>query len=146
LSLALENDSRIVALPGDAGNIRGFRAVRLLIVDEAARVVDETYYSARPMLAVSGGRLIAMSTPFGKRGWWYEAWRSRERWERYRVPAMDVPRITIEFLAEERRTLGEWWFQQEYECEFLEAQTAAFRHALVEAMFDEEVEAWDWLD
>ena len=39
------------------------------------------------MLAVSKGRLIAMSTPFGARGWWYEAWKSEDTWERYEVLA-----------------------------------------------------------
>ena len=38
------------------------------------------------MLAVSGGTLMALSTPFGTRGWWYEAWRGDEDWERYEVP------------------------------------------------------------
>ena len=54
------------------------------------------------MLAVSGGRLLAMSTPFGTRGWWYEAWRSNEDWERYEVPAERCPRISAAFLDENR--------------------------------------------
>ena len=33
-----------------------------------------------------GGRLVALSTPFGTRGWWYQAWRSEEAWQRYEVP------------------------------------------------------------
>ncbi|MCG8456864.1 MAG: hypothetical protein MI919_11335, partial [Holophagales bacterium] len=64
------------------------------------------------MLAVSSGRLLALSTPFGTRGWWYEAWRSDEPWERYEIPAAECPRISPEFLEEERRTMGEWWFRQ----------------------------------
>jgi hypothetical protein len=94
------------------------------------------------MLAVSSGHLVAMSTPFGTRGWWYEAWRSDEAWERYEVPAEQCPRISPEFLAEERRTIGEWWYDQEYGCVFLDAQSAAFARADVDAMFTEEVESW----
>ncbi len=142
LTLELENGSRIVSLPGKESTIRGFSAVRLLIVDEAARVPDELYYSVRPMLAVSGGRLIALSTPFGTRGWWYEAWRSADPWERFEVPANECPRIPPAFLEEERRNLGEWWFAQEYECRFLDAETAAFRSEDVEQAFAEEVEPW----
>jgi len=73
LRLELENGSRIVSLPGKQDTVRGFSGVRLLVVDEAARVPGELYYAVRPMLAVSGGRLLALSTPFGTRGWWYEA-------------------------------------------------------------------------
>ncbi len=142
LSLELENGSRVVSLPGKEQTIRGFSAVALLVCDEAARIPDELYYSVRPMLAVSGGRLIALSTPFGTRGWWYEAWRSAEPWERFEVPATECPRISPAFLEEERRTLGDWWFRQEYLCEFLDAQTQAFRREDIERAF-EDVETWE---
>src|SRR5829696_4582619 len=72
LSLELENGSRIVTLPGTDKTIRGFSGVSLLIVDEAARVADELYFAVRPMLAVSGGTLMMLSTPWGKRGVFYE--------------------------------------------------------------------------
>ena len=143
LQMELANGSRIVSLPGKETTIRGYSGVRLLAVDEAARVPDELYFTVRPMLAVSGGRLVALSTPFGTRGWWYEAWESDESWERYKVPASDCPRISEEFLDEERRSMGDWWFQQEYECTFLDAETQPFGREDVERAFDEEVEAWD---
>jgi hypothetical protein len=145
LTLTLENGSRIVSLPGKEANVRGYSGVSLLIVDEASRVPNDLYASARPMLAVSGGRLLALSTPFGTRGWWYEAWVSgaREPWERYEVPATQVPRISPEFLAEERRTLGEWWFEQEYMCRFLDAETQAFRREDIDRAFEEEVQPWE---
>jgi hypothetical protein len=137
LTLSLEHGSRIVSLPGKEGTIRGYSGITLLIVDEASRVSDDLYVSVRPMLAVSGGRLIALSTPFGTRGWWWEAWRGSEAWERYEVKATDCPRITPEFLAEERRTIGDYWFQQEYMCRFLDSRSSAFRSADVEASFQE---------
>lgn len=143
LRLELTNGSRIVSLPGKETTVRGYSGVRLLAVDEAARVPDELYYSVRPMLAVSGGRLIGLSTPFGTRGWWYEAWRSDETWKRYEVPAAECPRISPSFLEEERRVLGEWWYAQEYECRFLDAETQPFGREDVERAFEEKVEAWD---
>ena len=55
-------------------------------------------------------RLIAVcwqrghSTPFGQRGWWWDAWENGgPTWERYQVPVSDVPRISEAFLEEERR-------------------------------------------
>ncbi len=61
----LENGSRIVSLPGTEGTIRSYSAVRLLLVDEASRVDDDTIAAVRPMLAVSGGQLIALSDARG---------------------------------------------------------------------------------
>jgi len=142
MRLELDNGSRVVSLPGTETSIRGYSAVRLLIVDEAARVEDSLYLSVRPMLAVSAGRLIGLSTPFGTRGWWYEAWRGPEPWERYEVPATMCPRIPAAFLAEERRSIGEWWYRQEYQCEFMEGQTSIFTRDEIDAAFDEEVDTW----
>jgi len=99
-------------------------------------------FAIRPMLAVSQGRLVALSTPFGTRGWFYEAWRSSERWERFEVPATDCPRISPEFLEEESRTIGAWWFAQEYGCQFMDAESQPFRREDVERAFQEEVQPW----
>lgn len=143
LRLELENGSRIVSLPASDATIRGYAGVRLLVIDEASRVDDSLYYATRPMLAASAGRLIALSTPYGSRGWWYEAWHSTEAWERYRIPASECPRIKPEFLAEERRNLGEWWYLQEYECTFLDGETQAFRREDIDKAFVQDAEEWE---
>jgi hypothetical protein len=106
-------------------------------------VPDDLYLAVRPMLAVSGGRLVALSTPHTTRGFFYEAWRGQEPWERYEVPATSCPRISAAFLEEEKRSMGEWWFEQEYLCRFLDAQTQAFRREDIERCFREDVQAWD---
>ncbi len=117
--LELANGSRVLALPGREGTIRGFSKVSLLIVDEASRVPDELYHAVRPMLAVSQGRLVVLSTPFGCRGFFYHEWAGDGPWKRVCVTWRDCPRITPEFIEEERRALGENWVRQEYEGEFL---------------------------
>src|SRR5262249_42404802 len=116
LKLELANGSRIISLPGKQSNIVGYSAVRLLVIDEAARVPDELYFVVRPMLAVSQGRLVALSTPFGRQGWFYDEWHSDHDWKRIRIAATDCPRIPAEFLEEERRVIGDRWFAQEYCC------------------------------
>jgi hypothetical protein len=143
LSCTLANKSRIVSLPSSEGTIRGFSGASLIIEDEAARVPDDLYRAVRPMLAVSSGRLILMSTPFGKRGHFYEEWVQGVGWERVKVTALECPRISREFLEEERRSLGEWWWRQEYLCEFMEATDSVFRFEDIKRMFSEEVEQWD---
>jgi hypothetical protein len=139
LSLELENGSRIVTLPGSEKTIRGFSGAALLILDEAARVSDELYFAVRPMLAVSGGALIMLSTPYGKRGVFYEEWTGGHGWERYEVPASQCPRISEAFLEEERRVLPSWVFRQEYECSFEETEDQVFTTEMVEQAVTSEV-------
>ena len=139
LGMELSNGSRIEALPGTEKTVRGFSGVDLLIVDEAARVADELYYAVRPMLAVSGGRLLMLSTPFGKRGVFYQEWSGGSAWERYTVTAEECPRIPPEFLEEERKTLGPWWFAQEYECRFMDTLDQVFATEVIHRAITDEV-------
>ena len=139
LGLELENGSRVVTLPGTERTIRGYSGAALLIVDEAARVDDGLYYALRPMLAVSRGRLMMLSTPAGRRGVFFEEWTEGIGWERYEVPASRIPRISQEFLDEERQALPARIFRQEYECSFEETEDQVFSHEDVTAAISDEV-------
>jgi hypothetical protein len=118
LRLVLVNRSRVLCLPGREDTIRSFGGVNLLVLDEAARIPDDLYRSVRPMLAVSRGRLVALSTPFGQRGWFYEEWQGSGPWKKVCISWRECPRITPDFIAEETRALGESWVRQEYETSF----------------------------
>src|SRR5207248_3768488 len=92
--LRLGNHSRVVSLPCREDTVRGYARVNLLVIDEAARVPDDLYRAVRPMLAVSGGQLICLSTPYGKRGFFYDAWaKGGADWARIGVAAERVARI-----------------------------------------------------
>src|SRR5262249_17334571 len=88
--LQLCNFSRIVSLPCKEETIRGYSHVSLLVIDEAARVPDDLYRAVRPMLAVSNGRLICLSTPYGKRGFFHDAWARGGDWARIEATAMPL--------------------------------------------------------
>jgi hypothetical protein len=140
LSFTLANRSRVVSLPGSEETIRGFSSVSLLVEDEAARVDDALYAAIRPMLAVSGGRLVLLSTPFGKRGHFFEAWENGGgAWIRTRITADQCPRISPAFLEEEKAALGEWWYRQEYCCEFTETIDSVFSYDLIMSAVSEDV-------
>lgn len=139
LSLELVNGSRVISLPGSEKTIRGYSGAALLIVDEAARVDDGLYYAVRPMMAVACGTLILLSTPHGKRGAFFDAWNSGEEWERYEVPAEACPRISPEFLEEERRSMPERFYLQEYCCEFVETEDQVFAYEIVRGAVTPEV-------
>lgn len=161
LSMELSNHSRILSLPGTESTIVGYSSVARLILDEASRIPDSTYYAVRPMLAMSGGSLLALSTPFGQRGWFWEAWEGQQeaqqaldtatvealladlgltvaedsarddarsyQWTRTKMTALDNPRLSPRFLANERRSIPDLWFRQEWLCEFVALGDAVFR-------------------
>ncbi len=140
LELEFTNFSRIVALPGKEATIRGFSGVSLLIVDEASRVADELYQAVRPMLAVSGGDILLLSTPFGKRGFFHHEWtEGGADWHRTKVTAEDCPRIPREWLEQERRAIGDWWYRQEYMTEFVETIDQVFSYDDIQRALDDSV-------
>ncbi len=141
LVLELANGSRIVTLPGSEKTVRGFSAPDLVIEDESARVPDDLHQAIRPMLAVSQGRLVLLSSPFGRRGHFYETWeRGGPEWLRVKVTAYDVPRIDPAWLEAERLAIGAWWFDQEFLCVFRDAIDSYFRGEDVEAMASSDVQ------
>lgn len=140
LTLQLSNGSRIVSLPGEERTIRGYSGVAMLVIDEAARVDDDLYRSVRPMIAVSGGRLVALSTAYARLGWFFESWQTGTDWHRVRVPASSCPRISAAFLREELEALGPRWFAMEYGCEFQDAVDALFSEEDVRAALDNSIE------
>ena len=140
-SLLLPNGSRIVGLPESEDTIRGFSDVGLLIVDEASRVTDAMYAALRPMLAVGNGSLWLMSTPNGRTGFFYREWSGDQPWLRIEATAEECPRIPAAFLAEEKVTLAEDEYRQEYCCEFLSAEGALFDEATIRACLTDSMES-----
>ena len=133
MRLELDNGSRIIALPGTEATIRGYSAPKLIVIDEASRVEDALFAGVRPMLASNQGRMVALSTPYGRRGFFYECWEHGEGWQRTKITAHDCPRISPEWLENERRTLGEWQFRQEFLCDWVDTDEQFFSGELIEA-------------
>jgi hypothetical protein len=112
--LQLTNKSRIVSLPSSEGTVRGFSGVSLLVVDEAAHLRDELYYAVRPMLTVTQGRLILLSTPHGGEGFFFKIWTKQKGWLRIEISADQCPRLTPQVIEEEKASVPSWFFRQEY--------------------------------
>ena len=131
-SCELRSGARIVSLPGDPDTVRGYSAPKLVITDEAAYVSDAMQAAIAPMLAVSQGRQIDMSSPNGRRGYFFENWEHGEGIERIKIIGRQCPRISAEFLEQQRKKLGPTLFAQEFEGEFTDADTSAFSNELIE--------------
>lgn len=135
--LNLTNGAKIFSLPGaNPDTIRGYSAPDLIIEDEAAFVGDRTFVASRPMLATNPfGRHILLTTPYGRRGHFYDRWRQKDPdWARFMIRSEDCPRISEEFLEGEQRVLSERSYRQEYRCDFLEAATAVFPSDFIERL------------
>ncbi len=144
LSITLATGSRIVSLPSTEATVRGYSGASLIVIDEASRVPDQLYYSLSPMVAVSGGQMLLLSTPAGKRGFYHQAWISDDdEWEKISVTAEECPRISDKFLEQEKKNIGDFWFKQEYLCEFLEAEGSLFSYEEIEDAFTDDFEGWD---
>jgi Terminase large subunit, T4likevirus-type, N-terminal len=138
-TLELGNGSRILSLPGTPDSIRSFSSVDLLCIDEAGFADDDLFAAVSPMLAVSNGTLIALSSPNGQRGWFYEQFVSESPlYARVKVTAEQCPRISSAFLESERSSMSPSKFASEYQCVFGDAEHAAFTG--LEDLFSDEVE------
>jgi len=134
-ALEFEHGSRILALPGTEASTRGFAKVALLIVDEAAAVPDDLFFALRPMVSISKGRIVLLSTPRAKQGFFYTTWQQGVNWERIKITVDECPRISLEERADMRATLGPWMYARECLCEFGEADDAVFSHDMIQRAF-----------
>jgi len=64
-----------------------------------------------------------------------------EVWERTSIRGDQNPRVSAAFLAEERVSMGEVFYSQEYECLFRDTTSQVFGSDHIEAAFDRRVEA-----
>jgi hypothetical protein len=136
--IELDNGSRIVALPGTERTIRGFSAPALLILEEAAEIPDELFHAVMPMMATARrGKIIALSTPKGKRGFFWNLWQGGDGWKHTQITVNDCPRITAEWIEERKANTPAWIWQQEYECEFVDTDTQVFSSFLLQRMLEQ---------
>lgn len=140
LSMTLANQSRIVSLPGDQATVRGYSGVTLILEDEAAQVKDEFYQAILPMLIINKGQLICMTTPYGKRGHFFNEWTGGgDEWKRIAITAEECPRMMEEDLERQRRSMGDMFFRQEFLCEFVDTEEQTFKYELIHRAFDDSV-------
>ncbi len=137
--LLLESGSRIVSLPGTESTTRGFAAARLVILDEAARVPDDIFAAVVPMVA-SDGVLMALSTPWGRRGWFFELHQDVQNgWERHKVTCYESGQYTPERIAEMKALVGSFTFASEYECVFGDTDSQMFGTEIVRACMSDDL-------
>jgi len=119
-------------------------ANRILVsnCDEAAFMPEDVIASVIfPMLATTNGSAIMLSTPWGRDHIFYRSFKNPNYWSQH-VRAEECPRISREFLEEQRRDIGELRYKMEYEAEFVEEENSFFSQDLIR----ECVEDYDPID
>ena len=135
-SIEWANGSRVMSLPDSHEGVVGFTPTRI-VIDEGSRVSDILYKSLRPMLGL-GAELEILSTPFGKRGWFFEIFNTPRRlqlFESWQITADQCPRLSREFLDEELVELGERWWRQEYFLAFNDSVDSVFSQDVIDKSF-----------
>jgi len=126
--------SRIYCLTGailSKDKTRGY-SPNLLIIDEAAFVPDETFYSLEPSVIRTQGIIILCSTPFGKRGFFYESFQDEE-YEKFHIRCQDCPHIPKKELKKKKLKVPKVRYLQEYEGEFTAESDVYFNPDLIDS-------------
>ena len=150
-TIELPDGGRIMAVPGTEQTIRGVPALDLLVIDEASRVTDDLMVAVMPMIATTGGTIMALSTPAGQKGWFFEEAASASagggRWAYWKITADMCPRIPQDHLDEMLDKMGEAVFEQEYFCRFLLGDRQVFSVGAIDSIVagaEEREEALGW--
>jgi hypothetical protein len=130
--LELSNGSIVEALPAVERTTRGY-SVDLLVVDEAAAVPDLDYHGILPALIATRGEQVLLSTPRGKRGFFFELWHSDEDWMRVMVRSDEVAGIRARDLEVFRSTMPQQYFEQEFYCSWLDTEGSLFSYGDIES-------------
>src|SRR3990167_3687192 len=128
----LKNGSRIYSLPtGLSGyGIRGY-TVDLLIADEANFIFEAVWSAVTPMLAATKGKIILLSTPFGKMGYFSSCFKD-PNFKSFHISSEDCPHIDKEFLEREKARMTKAQYAQEYLGEFVDELVQWFSTELIE--------------
>jgi hypothetical protein len=134
--IKLTNGSVIHCLPtGLTGyGIRGY-TIDLLIADEAAFIPEEVFTAVTPALATrydKGARIVLLSTPFGRQGYFYKAF-TDDTFTKFHVSSEECPRMSKEFLEQEKARMTKLQYTQEYLGEFIDELRQFFPDNLIKA-------------
>jgi len=146
--VTLKNKSQAIARPvGNTGDaIRGFTG-DVLIIDEGSRMPELAFTAGKPVLLTTAGQIWMCSTPFGKKGYFYESFLNRNN--RFRIWHKSSENVirdrhisdtwtdeqrtkAIKFLEDEKKDMGELEYGQEYMGLFLDDLQQFFSDELIE--------------
>ena len=139
--IELKNGSKIICKAvGDTGASMRGPTVTLLVLDEAALIPDRAWIAIEPVISVSKGRTMLLSTGQCKKGFFYRSTLNPDI-EQFHISARNCPRHTKEFLDKKEAELSPVAFGQEYLGEFLDDYNRKFTDEWIEkvCVIDKEI-------
>ena len=137
-TIKFSNGASIVSLPNNPAGLRGFSSS--LLLDEFAFISngDEVWKACIPFLTSPNGaekKLQIISTPAGQSGRFYDLWTHSEDYFKTKVTLLDAVNEGLNVNVDEIRktVMDDSVFQQEYMCEFLDAESALFPYEVLRA-------------
>lgn len=129
--IMLRNGSVIHSLPtGMSGyGIRGY-TIDLLIADEAAFIPEDVWTAVTPMIAVTHGNIILLSTPHGKEGFYFDCFQDK-KFTSFHVSSEECPRMDLNWLKREKERMTKVQYAQEYLGEFIDELRQFFPTELI---------------
>ena len=138
LQIELPWGARLIALPGEGNTSRGFTA-SMAVAEESQSLehADEIFATIGPTLATTGGPLIVVGTPMDYKDPLYRIFEGEAAgdpsWTRFRIPTRWCPRVTKEFLDQQRLLLGATIYAREFEAAWSAPVSGMFDHDLLHA-------------
>jgi hypothetical protein len=112
---ATNHKGRILAMPATE-SARGFTA-DVLVLDEAAQISDDEIAAVLPMRKKLTGRLVVISTPLWREGYFYERWTQPNDYHKILGHYREVPELA-DVIERERQDMSAQRFAREYDCQF----------------------------
>ncbi len=129
--IVLINGSEIEFKSADSEKSLRGAGLNWCVLDEAARISEDSWNALRPSLSDKQGRGIFISTPKGKK-WFYRMYlkgvKKVEGYESWHFPSNTNPYFPQEEWEEAKRNYPADWFSQEYEANFLDDMASVFRN------------------
>lgn len=130
-NLEFFNGTTIHTFPAVPEAVRGSENVICVLLDEAAhfKLVDDRviYDALEPNIANTEGDFICISTPNGKRGFFYDLWYEENEYFKLAQPytvAHDL--LLSKSYISKKKLDARIDFEQEFNCQFTSSQSAAF--------------------
>jgi hypothetical protein len=133
----LDTGARIMSRTlGTSGDQQRGKVPSCIVIEEGALVDREVYEQVlRPMFATHDDyELWLVTTPRGKQGYVWDAWKApdSDQWARFHNKTEDNPLVSDEWLEEERASVDDITWRQEYLGEFVEVGDSWLPYTVVE--------------
>ena len=120
--ITFHNGSILRLIGADSYNtsLVGTNAQMIILSEASLMQLESVYAYARPILAANGGTILVFGTPRGKNAFW-QMWKTVQTfpdWFVLRMGASETHHMSDEVLAQERLTMSDELYAQEYEVSF----------------------------